>query len=153
MKRIRITKEFCFEMAHALKHHDGPCKHIHGHSYKLEVTVLGTVLNDPQSPKQGMVMDFSDLKQLVQKHIIAKLDHALVLCEADIPEFNPEGPLFEKLVRVDYQPTCENLLLDFASTLHKQLSQKVKLVQLTLHETPTSQATWCCDDNEFPGNL
>ena len=66
-------------MAHALQGYDGPCKHLHGHSYTLEVTVSGEPVIDRSSPKLGMVIDFGDLKRLVNKHIIDVYDHALVL--------------------------------------------------------------------------
>ena len=62
---IRLTKEFSFEMAHALAGYDGPCREIHGHSYKLFVTVRGIPEQNPNSPKFGMVMDFGDLKRIV----------------------------------------------------------------------------------------
>ncbi len=66
MNRIRISKEFQFEMAHALYGYNGPCKNIHGHSYKLCVCVIGDVIKDETNAKNGMVMDFSDLKKIVQ---------------------------------------------------------------------------------------
>ena len=81
---IRVTKEFRFEMAHALAGHDGPCRNIHGHSYLLSVTLTGTPVNDPASPKNGMVMDFSDLKKIVDSAIVRPFDHALVLLAAKI---------------------------------------------------------------------
>lgn len=59
MSRIRVTKEFSFEMAHMLEGYDGPCSEIHGHSYRLFVTVAGTPCSDPQNPKYGMVIDFA----------------------------------------------------------------------------------------------
>jgi 6-pyruvoyltetrahydropterin/6-carboxytetrahydropterin synthase len=59
MSIIRITKEFQFEMAHALLGHDGPCKNIHGHSYKLDVTVKGKVKQNTTDPDEGMVVDFT----------------------------------------------------------------------------------------------
>ncbi len=64
MSKIRITKEFHFEMAHTLLGYDGPCRNIHGHSYELKVTLLGVPIDDPKNPKLGMVMDFGDLKKL-----------------------------------------------------------------------------------------
>ena len=76
---IRITKEFKFEMAHALKDYDGPCRNIHGHSYEMKVTVSGTPVDDKNNPKLGMVMDFGDLKKIVRETIIEVFDHALVL--------------------------------------------------------------------------
>ena len=65
MSRIRVTKEFSFEMAHMLEGYDGPCSEIHGHSYRLFVTVAGTPCSDPQNPKYGMVIDFGVLKRIV----------------------------------------------------------------------------------------
>jgi len=148
MKRIRITKEFGFEMAHALKFHEGPCKNIHGHSYQLAVTVRGTVNTEKGRPDQGMVMDFGDLKKIVSQQIIQWLDHALVLCEEDVPKQLKAGALFfEKLVLVNYQPTCENLLLDFADKLLKELPEKVQLIHMLLRETPSSYSEWYSEDN------
>jgi 6-pyruvoyltetrahydropterin/6-carboxytetrahydropterin synthase len=149
MKRIRITKEFGFEMAHALKHHKGPCRNIHGHSYRLSVTVLGSIVMDRQSSSQGMVMDFGDLKEIVNEKIINWMDHALVLNEEDAPgELKTQAAMFGKLVTVDYQPTCENLLLDFAMKLHEGLPKNVKLMHMMLRETPSSYSEWYAEDNE-----
>ena len=134
-------------MAHALYGYDGPCKNIHGHSYSLEVTVAGTPLNDPSHPKHGMVMDFSDLKTIVKEQIVDRLDHALLLNgnspHRDIPELDEN---FEKVVFVDYQPTCENMLLDFVERIHKLLPPSVRLATLKLKETPNSYAEWQDDD-------
>ena len=79
MNTIRITKEFKFEMAHALLDHDGPCKNIHGHSYQLSVTLKGNPIENSSNPKEGMVVDFSDLKKLVNEEIVNPFDHALML--------------------------------------------------------------------------
>jgi len=144
---IRLTKIFNFEMAHALYGYDGPCKNIHGHSYSLEVTVGGIPLNDPNHPKHGMVMDFSDLKAIVKEQIVDRLDHALLLNgnspHRDIPELDSN---FEKVVFVDYQPTCENMLSDFVKRIQTLLPGNVKLVTLKLKETPNSFAEWQATD-------
>ena len=63
MSKIRITKQFGFETGHALYGYDGKCKNVHGHSYKLSVTVIGTPINDVNNVKNGMVIDFTDLKK------------------------------------------------------------------------------------------
>ncbi len=130
-------------MAHALYGYDGPCKNIHGHSYQLEVTIGGEPRNDPSHPKHGMVMDFSDLKQIVKEQIIDSHDHALLLNgnspHRNIPELNTN---FEKVLFVDYQPTCENMLLDFRNRISKLLPDGIKLVAIRLKETPTSYAEW-----------
>ena len=81
---IRVTKIFEFEAAHALDCHDGKCSNIHGHSYKLHVTVVGKPNRSKGDPKDGMVIDFSDIKQIVKSMVVGPFDHALVL-EKDSP--------------------------------------------------------------------
>jgi 6-pyruvoyltetrahydropterin/6-carboxytetrahydropterin synthase len=146
---IRITKEFNLEMAHALYGYDGLCKNIHGHTYYLYVTIKGEPESNSSSPKLGMVMDFGDLKKIVKGLIIDKLDHALVLNgnspHKDIKDLKHPG--FEKVVLMNYQPTCENLLVDFAARLQSSLPANVKLYSLKLCETVTSSAEWYAEDN------
>lgn len=79
MAVIRLTKEFSFEAAHALDGYDGPCREIHGHSYRLFVTVKDTPAEDASNPKCGMVLDFGVLKRIVSEEIVSHFDHALVL--------------------------------------------------------------------------
>ena len=148
MTKIRITKEFKFEMAHALLGYDGQCQFIHGHSYLLYVTVLGTPINDNNSPKNGMVLDFGDLKNIVHDKIINQIDHALVL-NSEISEdaFDPKNGMFGKVVFVNYQPTSENMLIDFAGRLKNALPNNVELHSLRLNETATSYAEWFSSDN------
>lgn len=134
-------------MAHALYGYDGACKNIHGHSYHLSVTVKGLPINDTNHPKHGMVMDFTDLKDIV-KPIIDKLDHATIL-NANSPHksFSQKNLLLEKLVLVSYQPTCENMLIDIAEQIQKQLPNQIQLHHLYLQETPSSYAEWYAEDN------
>ena len=82
--KIRLTKEFNFEMSHVLHAYDGLCSNIHGHSYRLFVSVLGEPLNQKDNPKDGMVMDFGILKEIVFKEIVQRLDHALVVPKSSI---------------------------------------------------------------------
>lgn len=148
MNKIRLTKEFNFEMAHALFGYDGACKNIHGHSYNLSVTFIGEPITDKSNPKCGMVVDFSVMKTIV-KPIIEELDHATLLnAETPHKELANKNSLFGKLVLVNYQPTCENLLIDFASRIKKELPQDLKLHHIMLRETPTSYAEWFAEDNE-----
>ena len=76
---IRVTKEFSFEMAHALWNYDGPCRNVHGHSYRLFVTLYGIPVEEQDNPKNGMVIDFSDLKKIVKKEIVDVFDHSVVV--------------------------------------------------------------------------
>ena len=149
MSKIRITKEFKFESAHALLGYDGPCKNIHGHSYKMAVTVIGKPLKDASSPKNGMVLDFGFLKQIVNECIVKPFDHALVL-NADTKNVNSieVKSLSEKLILVKYQPSCENFLIDFVERIKSKLPDNVKLFSIRLNETSNSYAEWFASDNE-----
>lgn len=145
---VRITKMYDFEMAHVLKDYDGPCKNIHGHSYKLFVTITGTPISDENSPKKGMVMDFRDLKAIVKNHIVSRFDHALVISkEMDKEMIEGMKKHMEKLILVDYQPTSENLVTDFAGIISEQLPGHVDLHNLRLWETATSYSEWFAEDN------
>ncbi|MCF8464053.1 MAG: 6-carboxytetrahydropterin synthase [Flavobacteriales bacterium] len=147
MSTIRITKIFHFEMAHALHGYDGKCAQIHGHSYALSVTAIGTPITDTSNPKLGMVMDFGVLKKLVNEVIVSTLDHALLL-STQSTQLNPESSsLFERVVYVPYQPTCEHMLVDIAEKIRNGLPQEVKLHSLKLVETPSSYAEWFACDN------
>jgi len=79
MSELHITREFRFEGAHALTHYDGKCRHIHGHSYRLMVTITGEPSLVPGDPKSGMILDFNDLKKIVSRYILEPLDHSLML--------------------------------------------------------------------------
>ncbi len=148
MAKIRLTKEFHFEMAHALWNYDGLCRNLHGHSYILFVTVIGKPEKDQTNPKQGMVMDFGDLKRIVNETIIDKLDHCIVLSKnAPIEKFQQIEQLFDRVEVTDYQPTCENMLLDFVERIQPELPANVELFSLKLHETATSFAEWFASDN------
>lgn len=149
MSKIRITKKFTFETGHALFGHDGKCKNIHGHSYSLFVTVLGRPISESRNPKFGMVMDFSDLKKIVKEEIVNPYDHATV--------FNKNSPHLElandlkkrghKIVLVEYQPTSEMLVIDFAEKIKSLLPKNIELYSLKLQETATCYAEWYAKDN------
>ena len=149
-KVIRITKEFKFETGHALYGYDGLCKNVHGHSYKLSVTLLGTPIADPDHVKYGMVMDFGDLKKIVKETIVTPFDHATVL-NVDSPHKELADTMESrghKIMRVQYQPTSEMMILDFAEKIKARLPEQLKLHHLILRETETSYAEWYASDQE-----
>ncbi len=149
MAKIRVTKEFDFEIAHALWNYDGPCANIHGHSYRLFVTVIGDPINDDKNPKNGMVIDFGDLKQIVNQEIIHPLDHAIILSQKAFDSLNcKDNQMFKKQYIVDYQPTCEKMVVDFAQKIINKLPSRLKLHSIKLHETATSFAEWYASDND-----
>jgi 6-pyruvoyltetrahydropterin/6-carboxytetrahydropterin synthase len=146
---IRITKQFSFETGHALYGYDGKCKNVHGHSYKLSVTVIGKPISDSTNVKYGMVIDFGDLKKIVKEEIVDVFDHATV--------FNKNTPHVElakelqardhNVLLVDYQPTSEMMVIDFSNKIKKRLPKHISLHSLKLQETDTSFAQWYAYDN------
>ena len=147
MAKVRITKEFKFEMAHALHGYDGLCANIHGHSYRLWVTVRGDVKKEPTHTKDGMVMDFTDIKSIIKPTIIKKYDHSLVL-NANSPHANLDLSAFDKVYYLPYQPTSENLVSDFANSITSLLPENVELLKVVLSETVSSFAEWNSEDNK-----
>ncbi len=148
--KIRITKHFDFEAAHALPGYDGKCKNIHGHSYQLFVTVIGTPINDKTNPKNGMVLDFGDLKKIINQEIVDVYDHSIVL-NIDSEHIELAKKIKEyshRMVLVKYQPTSELMLVDFADKIIKRLPKEVKLHSLKLYETNNSFAEWFASDQE-----
>lgn len=147
MSTVRVTKIFRFEMAHALWGYDGLCKNIHGHSYVLKVTVMGTPIGDPGDKKLGMVIDFGDLKRVVNKHIVDVFDHSLILNEnAPVDKFTDVEDMFDRKTWFDFQPTAENLVIYFADILQRQLPQTIRLHNIRLYETVNSYAEWFAED-------
>jgi len=144
---IRITKEFNFDMAHALDYHEGKCKNIHGHSYQLLVTIKGKPIDELEVSNSGMIMDFGDLKKLVKTNIVDLYDHALVLDKKSTFLDNDNILKGTKLIRVNYQPTSENLIIEFVNIIKPLLPQGVSLSRLFLRETSSSYAEWLEEDN------
>ena len=147
-KKVRVTKQFKFETGHALYGHDGLCKKVHGHSYQLDVTVIGHPIEDSKHVKNGMVIDFGDLKSIVNQEIVHPFDHATVL-NTNSPhkdtaeEMESRG---HKILRVGYQPTSEMMILEFAVKLQARLPKHIKLYSLKLRETATAFAEWYAED-------
>ncbi len=113
---LRITKRFSFESAHVLPHHTGKCSRLHGHSYRLDVTVDGPL--QTSGPATGMVVDFDELAQIVRRTVIDALDH-------------------RSLNELIENPTSENIIAWIWRALEPVLPQ---LAELTLWETATASA-------------
>ncbi len=150
MNKIRITKRFSFEAGHALYGYDGKCKNLHGHSYHLDVTVIGTPISDSSNVKHGMVIDFGDLKKIVNEDIVDVFDHSMVF-NKNTPHLDMANDLRERghyVILVDYQPTTEMMIIDFAQKIKKRLPETIQLHSLKLQETATSYAQWFASDND-----
>lgn len=149
MSKIRITKQFSFETGHALYGYDGKCRNVHGHSYKLSVTVIGTPISDKKHVKFGMVIDFTDLKKIVKDEIVDVFDHATVF-NKNTPHVELAKELSDRghnVLLVDYQPTSEMMVIDFAVKIQKHLPDNISLHSLKLQETESSYAQWFACDN------
>ena len=150
MSNIRITKKFSFETGHALYGYDGKCKNVHGHSYKLFVTVFGSPITDQSNVKLGMVIDFTDLKKIVKEEVVDRCDHATVFNQTT-PHVELAKELKDRghhVILVDYQPTSENMIIDFATRIKSRLPQGLELFSLKLQETESSFAEWYASDNQ-----
>ena len=112
---ITVTKLFTFDACHHLPHYEGACHNLHGHTYKLEVTVTGQVITDKTNPKCGMIIDFKDLKKVVNEAVVDKYDHA------NLNDF------FEN-------PTAEIMVEHIGVEIIKALPKGVSLVSVKLWE-------------------
>lgn len=149
MTKIRITKQFSFETGHALYGYDGKCKNVHGHSYKLFVTVIGSPIEDSNNVKYGMVIDFTDLKKIVKEEVVDVFDHATVF-NKNTPHIELANELKDRghhVILVDYQPTSEKMVIDFMHKIKSRLPEHIKLFSLRLQETDSSFAEWYASDN------
>jgi 6-pyruvoyltetrahydropterin/6-carboxytetrahydropterin synthase len=145
---IRVTKEFDFEMAHALDCHDGKCHNIHGHTYGLTVTFIGEPIDAPGMPKDGMVIDFSDIKKIVKHNVVDVFDHALVLRDNSRFLGTINEKINPRLILVPYQPTAEKVLEHMIEIIQSHMPDNMKLHSALLRETKTSYAEWFAADNE-----
>ena len=118
---LTVTKIFKFEAAHWLPFYDGACHNLHGHSYKLEVTVTGEVKENVKNPQCGMIIDFSVLKGIVEEKIIRRFDHS------NLNDFFSN-------------PTAENMVEYFAESINMALPTNIVLVSIKLWETDSSYA-------------
>jgi len=130
---MRVTKTYRTETAHRLMDYDGKCSHLHGHSYKWEVTITGGL------DKSGMVIDFKDLKKILNT-VIGSLDHALVLRGDDpflgnIPKATNGDR--QRLIIMSANPTAENMAIMVASNIKDLLPVDVSLYSVRVHETET----------------
>ena len=149
---MTITKEFNWAMAHLLEGHEGLCKNIHGHNYKLMVTVKRLVeqVDTTNKSSKGMVVDFKDLKNIVNEVIVDRFDHAFVFNGED--EESTEiadylsNKLRQKILPLAFRTTAENMVKWIFVVLNVELEKKgLRCVCATLYETPTSYASYSKD--------
>lgn len=140
---MKVTKQFEFEMAHMLENHPSLCKNLHGHSYKLFVTVEGPVVND-------MVVDFKDLKEIVKNLIVDPLDHCFAFNYNTQDDF--EKDLIEvvkkhnkKYIAFPWRTSCENMakwMFDVLNSAFVDRETTYRVSNIRLYETSTSFADY-----------
>ncbi|UKN01480.1 6-carboxytetrahydropterin synthase [Paracrocinitomix mangrovi] len=146
--KLRVSKIFDFETAHALWGYDGKCANIHGHTYVLTVTISGDLIDDKDHPKYGMIIDFGDIKTIVKKEIVDVYDHCLLIRKNTPHEkYADVETAFKKVWCTEFQPTCENMLIDMVERLQKALPDNIELKYVKLQETRSSYAEWFAGDN------
>lgn len=138
---ISVTKIFRFEMGHAIDGYEGMCKYIHGHSYVLHVSIAGAEAGDRALPPPGFVIDFKELKKIVNEKVVHKLDHSLVLSEQYLQK-HPGAGQGQNLMTWPYEPSAENILYYIREELLQSLPGEYRIVRLTLWETADSFAEW-----------
>lgn len=134
---MKISKEFKWEMGHRIPLHNGLCKNVHGHSYKLVVELEGEVLDN------GMIIDFSDLSLIVNS-IIDDLDHSFLCSKDDTVLINFLKEQNMKHTIVEYVATVENICKDLFEKIKGKIIEKrynnVKNLTVRIHETPNAYA-------------
>lgn len=148
-----ITKEFNFSYGHLLPNHDGKCRNLHGHNAKVFITVSRDVVDEPGSAQEGMVMDFGDLKKIVNETIIDKWDHKFLACGDEWPvvaaintkaKENDSLPPYDQIVLIGMRTTAENMAGIIYNAIREQiyLAYKAKVTRVRFYETETSYADY-----------
>ncbi|MDP1725694.1 MAG: 6-carboxytetrahydropterin synthase [Bacteroidota bacterium] len=130
---LSITKLFHFEAGHRLSNYDGPCKNIHGHSYKLHISITGEKLTN------GILIDFKVLKKIVETAVINEMDHSLLLKRNELNITATEN-LGSKILWLDEDPTAEYLVTYIGSKIQNELPAGIRLLRLRLYETDSCYA-------------
>jgi 6-pyruvoyltetrahydropterin/6-carboxytetrahydropterin synthase len=144
-KQVSITRRLEFDSGHRIPNHCGQCRNIHGHRYRLDLTLSGEVLHREGASDDGMILDFGDIKSLAQDHLVSKWDHAFLIYRGDTALLNflqsMEG---HKTVVLDAIPTVENLAqiaFDMLAPVFKDcFGHHLQLTRLVLFETPNCWA-------------
>ncbi|MDT9722283.1 6-carboxytetrahydropterin synthase QueD [Paenibacillus sp. ClWae2A] len=144
---INVCKIFQFDAAHQLIGHNGKCANVHGHTYKLEVVIRGTTYGSEDVSNEGFVMDFSDLKKIVNEVIIDKFDHAF-LAAGNEPVLQTLKSTGSKVCIVGCRTTAENMSKYICFELIKA---NLPVWSIKLWETSTSWVEVFASDIDHEG--
>lgn len=142
---ISITRRLEFDAGHRIPNHDGQCRHLHGHRYAIEVTLMGVIADHPGKADDGMVLDFGEIKRLTNQYVVEPWDHAFLVAKEDagLVDYLDSIPN-HKTVVMDHVPTVENLASAAFRLLqpvfNKAFGGRLKLSSIRLYETPNCWA-------------
>ena len=134
--KTSVTKSFTVDAAHHLPGHKGACKNLHGHTYRIEVTVAREC--QPKLIDHDMVIDFSDLKEIVDP-LIKQLDHCNL---NDLDQFADMRPTAENMAMWLFDQININLIKSYESLSHAGYTTYPEVSSVRIFETPTSWATY-----------
>ncbi len=142
---MQITTRLEFDAGHRIPDHKSQCRNLHGHRYALEITLSGDIINASNMSENGMVMDFSDVKQIARESVVDVWDHAFLVFKEDkvVLDFLKSLPN-HKTVIFPSVPTAENMAAEAFRILKNQYKDiygnHLTLVRVRLYETPNSWA-------------
>jgi 6-pyruvoyltetrahydropterin/6-carboxytetrahydropterin synthase len=148
---MRITRRLEFDAGHRIPNHRSQCRHLHGHRYALEITLVGAVVDAAGRADDGMVMDFSEVKAIAKEHVVDVWDHAFLVWRDDqvVVDFLASIPE-HKTVVLQAVPTAENLARIAFSILaplyRDSFGNHLRLERVRLYETPNCWADSNRDD-------
>jgi 6-pyruvoyltetrahydropterin/6-carboxytetrahydropterin synthase len=153
-----ITRRLEFDAGHRIPDHQSQCRHVHGHRYAIEITLAGEVIDAAGAPHNGMVMDFSQVKQVAKQHLVDAWDHAFLAFRGDTAVTAFLATLPEhKTVLLDAVPTAENLArIAFAilDPVYRDIfGNQLRLQRIRIYETPNCWADASRDDIAGQGRM
>ena len=142
---MQITTRLEFDAGHRIPNHKSQCRNLHGHRYRLEITLSGDIIAAETASENGMVMDFSDVKAIARKSVVDVWDHAFLVYKNDLEVLNFLNTLANhKTVIFPTVPTAENMAAEAFKILKAQYQDiygnHLKLERVRLYETPNSWA-------------
>lgn len=146
MTEIRITKEIGIDVGHRVPNHASKCRNPHGHRYRIIAHAVGHIIEDVGAPDEGMLVDFSYLKDLLMRYADEPLDHGFIIYHDDAEMFDALSGGDWKVIVFPYIPTAENI----ARWLYEQIQPEMvehfrgnlELAAIEVWETPTSMAIY-----------
>jgi len=144
----RIRRFVETDTGHRVPNHKSKCRHMHGHRYRFEAEIEGDTVQESGVSEEGMLMDFSDVSDILMKYVHDVVDHAFIVFEGDLDARRACQAMGEghRTVIVPFIPTAENLAKWAFEQVQPHIStaygNRLRLVAMHVRETPKSTASW-----------